>query len=134
MDAQVLLACGGDPAFADDTKSTPPLLAAADYYSLHPALTDVAMLRLMLESCTEDDLPDLALSYDRSSYQSLLSCAAGSAAATAYLLSPGVLPATIVQALLRNRDESGKTAADYACKAHNLGSLQLLHQAGALLR
>ena len=131
---QVLLACGADPGCINDEGDMTPLLAAAQYYSQNPELTDVAMLKLKLESRTGADRRVLAMTVNSDEGRSVLAHAAGNAAATAYLLSPGVLDAATVSHLIRSPDQTGKTPADHACKAHNLGSLKLLCNAGALLR
>ena len=111
-----------------------PLHAAAEYYSEHPELSDTPMLKLMLESRTDDARHALAMTLDSDDGRSVLVHATGSTAAIAYLLTSGVLDQRTVRALLRTRSESGTTLADYACMEHDLGSLKLLCEAGFRLR
>ena len=129
---QVLLACGADPSVSTDGQEClNSLQAAAKYYSDHPELTEVPVLAAMLESRTGDDRTALAKTVCGYTDESTVLCfAAGSAAATAYLLS-NVLSARCKRALLINADAFGRNSLHHACMAHNVETLKLLLSAGA---
>ena len=126
---QVLLACGAD---VTDCGFMNSVHSAAIFYSECPALTEIPMLKLLLESVPQGTARDaLALRPCEDAGADVLSHAAGSAAAVTYLLASAGLGRTALHEMLTRRDLTNAGCVHNACWRHNAATLGLFLSAGA---
>ena len=132
---QVLLACRADPVSQHYCLDMTSMHAAAQYYSEHPTLTEIPILKAILESRPAGPLRDALVSKvcTTGHSNSVLGYAAGSTAAVAYLLSAGVIGASVRRRMLQYHDARGRNPLHCAITEHNVDACKLLRAAKARL-